>query len=97
MPFIKLLKRAELELFDSCKWYEKQQKGLSKHFRNEIGETFQTINANPFLFPNRYNTNLRFASLNKFPFVVVYWFDQNLDTIFIDSIFHTKRNPESFI
>jgi hypothetical protein len=96
MPSIKLLKRAEIELFDSCEWYEKQQKGLSMYFRNEIGKTFQTINTNPFLYNSRYNTDLRFAPLNKFPFIIVYWFDQNLDTVFIASIFHTKRNPEGF-
>ncbi len=93
MPLIKLLKRAELELTDSCDWYEKQQKGLSKYFRHELNKIFQTVSANPLLYHIKYNTDLRFASLNKFPFIVVYWFDPELDTVFVVSIFHTKRNP----
>jgi hypothetical protein len=28
--------------------------------------------------------------------VVVYWYDENLNTIFITSVFHTKRDPDKF-
>ncbi len=94
MHTIKLLNRAEAELKESCIWYEKQQKGLSKSFRKELSSTFKRIGLNPFLYNHRYDTDLRFAALNEFPFILIYWFDQNLDTVFIASIFYTKRNPE---
>ncbi|RYE21079.1 MAG: type II toxin-antitoxin system RelE/ParE family toxin [Sphingobacteriaceae bacterium] len=94
MPTIKLLNRAEAELKESCIYYEKQQKGLSKFFRKELSSIIEQIGLNPFLYNSRYNTDLHFAALKKFPFIVIYWFDQKLNTVFITSIFHTKRNPE---
>jgi hypothetical protein len=96
VPTIKLLKRAELELVDACEWYEKQQKGLSTYFRREIKITIQSIDLNPKLFSKRYNSELRFVPVNKFPYVIVYWYDEQLDTTFITSIFHTSRSPEQF-
>jgi plasmid stabilization system protein ParE len=96
VPTIKLLRRAELELIDACEWYEKQQKGLSKYFIKEIKSSLHFIDSNPELYSKKYNTDLHFAPLRKFPFIIVYWYDKNLETIFVTSIFHTKRNPESF-
>lgn len=96
MPIIKLLKRAELELIDACDWYEEQQKGLSKYLRKEIKGVLGTIKLHPELYSKRYNTDLHFAPLQKFPYIIVYWYDKDLDAAFIISIFHTKRNPDEF-
>lgn len=96
MPTIKLLKRAELELTDACEWYEKQQKGLSLRFRKEIKDALNHLNLHPELYAVRYNADHRFIHLKKFPFVLVYWFDENLNSVFVTSIFHTKRNPGKF-
>jgi mRNA-degrading endonuclease RelE of RelBE toxin-antitoxin system len=93
---IKLLKRAELELFDACEWYEKQQKGLSIKFRTAVKDSLNFINLNPKLYSKKYITDQHFAPINKFPYIIVYWFDEHLNTVFITSIFHTKRNPEKF-
>lgn len=96
MPSIKLLKRAELELFDACKWYEKRQKGLSQPFRKAVRNGLNSIASNPLIYSKRFDTELRYALLYKFPYVIVYWLDEKLDTIFVTSIFHTRRNPEKF-
>ncbi|MFI5159782.1 MAG: type II toxin-antitoxin system RelE/ParE family toxin [Sphingobacteriales bacterium] len=96
MHSIKILKRAELELFDASQWYEKKQKGLSLKFRAAIKSTLESIVLNPFIFSKRYNTELRFALVYKFPYVIVYWFDESLDIVFVTSIFHTKRDADKF-
>jgi plasmid stabilization system protein ParE len=72
VPTIKLLKRAELELIDACDWYEKQQKGLSTNLRKEVKSTLQSIESDPRLFSKRYDTELRFVPIRKFPYVIVY-------------------------
>ncbi|GAB2978863.1 hypothetical protein GCM10027049_13090 [Mucilaginibacter puniceus] len=95
MPTIKLLKRAEIELTDACDWYEKQQKGLSSIFRKEVSYSLNSISKNPKLYSKRYDTDLHFMVMGKFPFIIIYWYDENLTTVFVTSIFHTKRNPES--
>lgn len=96
MPAIKLLKRAELELFDTCRWYEKRQKGLSLKFRKELKDTLDHISASPELYAVKFGADLRTSKLKKFPFIVIYWYDDNLNTIFVTSIFHKKRNPGKF-
>jgi plasmid stabilization system protein ParE len=95
VPSIKLLKRAELEIIDACKWYEKQQKGLSINFRNAVKNSLNSIASNPLIFQKRFDTELRFTLVKKFPYVLVYWYDEILDTVFVTSVFHTKRNPEN--
>jgi len=94
VPSIKLLKRAELELIEACQWYEDQQKGLSINLRKEIKNSLNSISSDPLIFPKRFDTELRFALLYKFPYVIVYWYDEKLSTVFVTSVFHTKRNPE---
>ena len=96
MPSIKLLKRAEIELFEACEWYEKQQKGLSLRFRQAVKNSLNSISLNPLIFSKRFDTELRFALIYKFPYVIVYWFDEKLNTIFVTSIFHTKRDAKKF-
>jgi len=96
VPIIKLLKRAEIELTDACDWYEEQQKGLSLKFRKAIRSSLHLIDQNPKLYSRRYNTDLRFTIVEIFPYIIVYWYDENLNTVFVVSIFHTKRNPEEF-
>ncbi len=96
MPSIKLLRRAELELFDACEWYEKKLTGLSLDFRKEISYTLGVIESNPLLYAKRYNTDLRFAVVKRFPFIIVFWLDEKLNTVFVLSIFNTNRNPQEF-
>jgi len=93
---IEIHQRAEMDLVAACEWYEAQQPGLSKKFRNEVEFKIQLIAANPELYSTKYNNHLRFAPLRKYPYIVVYWHDKSLDSVFITSVFYTKRNPEKF-
>ena len=97
MPTIKLLKRAEIEVKEACEWYEDKQKGLSKYFRSELRSTLSLIALNPHVYSKRYGTELFFAPLNKFPFIIVYWLDDDLVTVFVVSVFNTKRNNSKFL
>jgi plasmid stabilization system protein ParE len=89
-----ILRRAEVELFDACKWYEEQRQGLSFELRKEIEDRLQIIITNPMMFPSRFKSDFRVSALKKFPYLIVYWYEKTTDTIFVTSIFHTKRNPE---
>lgn len=93
MYTLKLLKRAENELLDSCEWYEKQKKGLARRFLNELEIRFKLITKNPKLYQTQGNGNLRCAPLTKFPYLVVYWYYETLKSVFVASIFHTSREP----
>jgi plasmid stabilization system protein ParE len=95
VPSIIILRRAEVELFDACTWYESQQSDLSVRFRKAVDARLTIIGTNPQMFPVRFRAEFRVAALNKFPYLIVYWHEQATDTVFVTSIFHTKRNPEN--
>lgn len=93
MYTLKLLKRAENELLNSCDWYEEQKKGLARRFLKELDTRFKLITKNPKLYQTQGNGNIRCAPLKKFPFLIIYWHDESLKTVFVVSIFHTSREP----
>jgi mRNA-degrading endonuclease RelE of RelBE toxin-antitoxin system len=92
VPTIKLLKRAELELVDACEWYEKRQKGLSIRFRQEVKQALNHLNLHPELYAIKYNSDHRFIQLKKFPFVLIYWYDENLNTVFVTYFLYQKKS-----
>ena len=93
---IELLSQAEDELSDAYDWYEKQRTTLGDKFYIEISHYLNLIEHNPYQFPIKYVEELRSASLNKFPYLIIYWIDEINLVVFVNSIFHTSRNPKYF-
>jgi toxin ParE1/3/4 len=91
---IELLLRAEDELSDAYNWYQEQLPTLGDKFYKEIDHYLYLISQNPFHFPIKYKSELRAASLNKFPFLIVYWVDEINHKVFVSSVFHTSRKPK---
>ena len=93
---IEILKPAEIEFDQAFEWYNKQLVGLGKKFFGEVSRYLSSISENPYKFAAKYGNELHFATLKIFPFVIVYWVDETLKTVFVVSIFHTSRNPKKF-
>jgi len=93
MYTVKLLTEAEIEITEACKWYEKKQRGLGKAFLNEIDHYLSLIAKEPLLFPIRFSEKYRFAVLKKFPYLIVFRIEDDKDLIYVNSVFHTSRNP----
>lgn len=93
---VELLAIAEIELSESYDWYEEQQAGLGDRFFNEIEYYLTVLEKNPYIFPVKYVEELRTVTVNKFPFLIIFWVDINRNKIYVVSIFHTSRNPRVF-
>ncbi len=91
---LELLPIAEEELNDSFEWYQKQRDGLGYEFIDEISHYLSIIERKPLHYPLRYGNDLRFAPLNKFPFLIVYWIEESRGLILVASLFHTSRKPK---
>ncbi|WP_290303251.1 type II toxin-antitoxin system RelE/ParE family toxin [Mucilaginibacter flavus] len=91
---IELLLAAEDELSEAYDWYQEQLPDLGDKFYKEIDHYLYLIYQNPFHFPVKYKSELRAASLNKFPFIIIYWVDEVNRKTFVTSIFHTSRKPK---
>jgi toxin ParE1/3/4 len=93
MYTVKLLTQAEIEIKEACEWYDEQQIGLAKKFLKEVDSFLESIKSNPHKFQVRFSEQYRFATLNVFPYLIVYRIDNDDRTIFVISVFHTSRNP----
>jgi plasmid stabilization system protein ParE len=88
-----LSKHAYQEIQESYQWYEDRSKGLGKQFIEYIDNAIKIVKQNPEAFPIK-SDSYREIVFNKFPYLIVYEFVKEKDTIYILHIFHTKRNPE---
>ena len=91
-----ILKPAEIEFDEAFEYYNEQLPGLGRKFYGEVSRYLSSISENPYKFAAKYDNELHFATLKIFPFLIVYWVDEALKTVFVVSIFHTSRNPKKF-
>jgi len=85
---------AEKEIRKSFDWYEEQSNGLGFRFVNAIDDAVNSILKNPEAYQHRKGNTREFV-VDKFPYIIVYRFMKNDNTIYILHIFHTSRNPKS--
>ena len=91
-----ILEPALKDLDEAITWYNEQNVKLSKQFFKDIEHHMEIIVKTPYLFPVQFSEIFRFAVLKKFPYRIVYKIDEVDKIIYINSIFHTKRNPTKF-
>lgn len=85
--------RAKIEIADAYEWYEEQKEGLGETFIKAFQSALTTIQK----APNGYTKvrHHRQFPLKYFPFVILY--EINKDTMYIDAVFHTSRDPKEKI
>ncbi len=84
---------AENELISAVEWYEEQEFGLGERFERETEKQLQKIVTNPVAY-HFSKGKFREASIDRFPFTIVYVINERKKTIYISSVFHTSRNPK---
>jgi mRNA-degrading endonuclease RelE of RelBE toxin-antitoxin system len=85
---------AAKEIRESHLWYEERSSGLGNLFVDIVDKTIQFLLMNPEGYPEK-SPPYREIVLDKFPFVIIYEFDNQMQTIYVLHVFHTKRNPKS--
>lgn len=94
---IEFLAPASQELEEAFLWYEAKKENLGLEFLEELEFYLNLISENPKYFEaNKSKANLRKVPLVRFPYIIIYWVDENLKTIFIDAVFHSKRKPKKY-
>lgn len=88
---LKIHKLAKKEIEDSFFYYKLISPTLSEQFRAEIRGKFEIILSNPFLY-QVVSENIRKVVLDKFPYSILYSFDEN--EIKILALAHFKRKPK---
>jgi hypothetical protein len=86
--------RAIIEIQDAIDYYDSKQNGLGEYFYQVVEEHIENLTKNPF-FQIRYKDYHGFP-IRKFPFIILYYIDEKLETIYIMSIFNTHLNPVKY-
>ena len=87
-----ILPDARFDIIGTIAWYNEQQAGLGKRFRNALTETINLVREQPLLFAARYR-GVRLAPLKKFPYLVYYVFDEPGQRVVVVAVLHGGRNP----
>jgi len=91
---LKFIPPSDQELIDAYNYYEDQLIGLGDQFLYEFNKTIKIIIENPTIWI-KVGKRTRRALLKRFPFLILYIFEEN--TIHITCIAHQHRNPDYYI
>ena len=80
------------ELSEFWLWYEYKVFGLGDRFKEAVFNKLNEIEIDPTKELQR-KYPYREAIVKVFPYLIVYRIDEENKQIFIQSIFHTRRNP----
>ena len=83
---------ALIEYKEAISWYRDRSETAATNFIKEVNEKLLIICADPMRYRSTYR-NLRETALKKFPYSIVYFFEEDQQLIVIFSVFHHKRNP----
>lgn len=71
-------------------WYDNQSEGLGDRFMRELDRAMSRIRESPNTWP-AYVAGTRRFLLHRFPFAVVYLYDEQ--TIWVYALMHLRRKP----
>ena len=87
---IQIEDKTKIEIADAYEWYEEQKTGLGEIFLKAFEKAIGTIQKSPD--GNTQVKQYRQFPIKNFPFVILY--EISNETMFIDAVFHTSRNPK---
>ena len=90
---ITLRKRAAKEYIEAIAWYKEKSVLAAENFVKEVNEAFAKIEGKPLHFKNIYKQFYE-IKLRKYPYSIIYFMDEEKNSIVITTVFHYKRNPK---
>lgn len=84
---------AKKEFFESALWYDKQNPGLGARFILAVEKVIEKIQVSPEIYGYSQKP-FREAAVPIFPYLIVFKFSRQKQTIYIVSVLHAHRNPK---
>lgn len=92
MPYkIEVRPLAVIEILEAYDWYESAKEGLGIEFLNELEVFYKSLDRNPNTY-SYYDKPVRQGKIDRFPYVVVYEFFSEANTIVIYSVFMARQD-----
>lgn len=90
MTDIRIIREAEVELWEAVDYYESKAQGLGIDFEKEIEKGVQIIAEQPDRWPLRKDGTRRYLA-HRFPYLIVYSYENG--QVWILAFAHCKRRP----
>jgi len=85
---------ATLEYINAYAWYEEKEPGLGERFILSVDDAIADIVAHPS--SGRIETSIyRIKVVKTFPYIILYEVIEKRKKIYIEAIYHGKRNPKN--
>jgi mRNA-degrading endonuclease RelE of RelBE toxin-antitoxin system len=89
-----ILPQAQEEIQKAFEHYGLLSVSALTNFDNQLEEVYRNLEINPF-YQVRYK-HLRAIPFKSYPFLVFFDVDQDNNTIYIYSVFHTSQSPSKY-
>lgn len=92
---VRFIREAYTDIYQSIAWYSKKGE-VAERFLQAIRKQIKLIKSNPRLYPPKYTHQgviVRSSPLKKFPFVILYTFDEMQYCITVFALWHTAQDP----
>jgi plasmid stabilization system protein ParE len=92
---LRILSAAEREVAEAFAWYEARQPGLGFEFMRAVDARVYSIRRSPEMcgFIQR---PYRCAIVRRFPYMIVYRYSNDDDTVIVYAVFHTAQDPDKW-
>jgi plasmid stabilization system protein ParE len=90
---VTITQSAEEDILTTYHWYEDQQKGLGKRFRDELFSSIKSLQLRPLSIQVRYG-EIRVSFVKKFPYGIHFHVREN--SVLILAVFHCASDPEKW-
>jgi len=81
------------DIAQAVDWYNGKQAGLGDRLFNNIKKQTAALSTSALLFAIKYD-DIRCLSIKKFPYIVHYRVDEQSNTVRVEALFHSYRNPK---
>ena len=86
--------RAIADIQDAVDYYETKREDLGAYFYQIVDEYIEFIAKNPF-FQIRYK-DYHGLPVKIFPYIILYYIDENEKTVYVLSVFNTSQNTTKY-
>lgn len=93
---VKIEPEALANIQDIIIWYNQQKSGLGERFRKAIITHIDSLSKNPHIYRIRYK-QIRCALVNKFPYMVHFYINEETKGVEVLAVISTDRNPKIWV
>ncbi len=75
-------------------YYDDKRKGLGEKFNAALNKHLESLSKNPY-YQIRYK-DYRALPINKFPYLIFFYINENTKMVFVIGIFNTDQHPDKY-